>query len=128
SDSGFKNNLRVLVVDDDKMVRNITMAMLRTLKVEGKEAVNGKEAVDLFVAGEDFNLVLMDREMPVMTGLEATKYLRGMGVRVKLVGVSARSMDKEKQDFLDAGADEFFAKPMTCAKLSALLQEVDENL
>lgn len=70
SDPGFKNNLRVLVVDDDKMVRNITMAMLRTLKVEGKEAVNGKEAVDLFIAGENFNLVLMDREMPVMTGLE----------------------------------------------------------
>ncbi|KAM0934643.1 putative response regulator and transcription factor RR-A-type family [Dioscorea sansibarensis] len=75
SDPVFKNNLRVLVVDDDKVVRTVTMAMLRTLKVEGKEAVNGKEAVDLYIAGEDFSLVLMDREMPLMTGLEVAVFL-----------------------------------------------------
>ncbi|KAJ0968394.1 hypothetical protein J5N97_025311 [Dioscorea zingiberensis] len=75
-DHSFKNNLRVLVVDDDK----------------------------------------------------ATMFLRGMGVGVMLVGVSAHLTKKEQHEFLVAGANEFHMKPITRAKLVAPLQAVDEEL
>ncbi|KAJ0968396.1 hypothetical protein J5N97_025313 [Dioscorea zingiberensis] len=127
-DRSFKKNLRVLIVDDDKVTRKVMMAMLRDLKVEGKEAVNGKEAVDFFAAGEVFTLVLMDMEMPFMNGPETTRFLRGMGVRAKLVGMSAHLTEKEQKEFLDAGGDEFYMKPVTRTKLVALLQAIDEEL
>lgn len=70
SASSGKNVLRALVVDDSKFHRVLQTALLRFFKVETTAAENGKEAVDLFRSGSNFDIVLMDKEMPVMDGPE----------------------------------------------------------
>lgn len=60
--------ITALVVDDDPLVRRVEEALLGRFGVETKAAENGKEAVDLFSNGGSFDLVFMDREMPVMDG------------------------------------------------------------
>ncbi|KAK9090436.1 hypothetical protein Sjap_023613 [Stephania japonica] len=66
----FTKKLTALVVDDNKMHRMIHKKLLATLGVESQEAENGKEAVDICLSGEAFNLILMDYDMPVMDGRE----------------------------------------------------------
>ncbi|KAK9113757.1 hypothetical protein Syun_020554 [Stephania yunnanensis] len=124
----FKNKLTALVVDDSKMHRLIHKKLLATLGVESQEAENGKEAVDICLSGEAFNLILMDYDMPVMDGREATKLLRENGVDTMILGVTARSREWEREEFMGAGLNDCQEKPLTRAKLLSALQEVDAKL
>ncbi|KAK1294843.1 hypothetical protein QJS10_CPA16g01419 [Acorus calamus] len=102
----FKNKLRALIVDDNCVNRKILKMMLKSIGVESQEVENGQEAVDLFVAGAVFDVVLIDKEMPIMDGPEATKVLRSMGIRSKMVGVSGNTREEEIMEFMDAGLNE----------------------
>ncbi|KAK0601455.1 hypothetical protein LWI29_024413 [Acer saccharum] len=118
-----KKQVSALIVDDDRVIRKIHSMILRSLKVKSEMAVNGKEAVDLFRSGANFDIVFMDLEMPIMNGIEATKELRAMGVTCKIVGVTSR--DKEvKEAFLEAGLDFCHLKPLTVAKVTSLLEQL----
>ncbi|CAL1400278.1 unnamed protein product [Linum trigynum] len=110
---------RVLVVDDDRILRKMHKMMLTRLGIEVEVAVNGKEAVDLHLAGASFHLVLMDLQMPVMDGSQATKELRGMGVTSPIVGVTAACA--EKAAFLASGLTDCVSKPLTISKIANYL-------
>ncbi|GLT66482.1 hypothetical protein SLA2020_388440 [Shorea laevis] len=114
----------VLVVDDDILIRKIHSMILSKFPMEIQVAENGKEAVDLYRSGAFFDLVLMDMEMPVMNGLEATKELRAMGVNSMIVGVTSNS---ERKDFMEAGLTHCYAKPLTVEMIKPLLQELNKN-
>ncbi|XP_058103695.1 two-component response regulator 24-like [Magnolia sinica] len=122
----LKKQLSVLVVDDNPVNRKILKMMLANLGVEAQEAENGQEAVDLHLGGAHFDLILIDMEMPVMDGPQATRVLRTMGVGCKMIGVSANSRNRDKQVFMEAGIDEYHVKPMTRPKLISILKEVDD--
>ncbi|KAF9607875.1 hypothetical protein IFM89_003579, partial [Coptis chinensis] len=124
----FNNRLTALVVDDCKLTRMVYMHNLVNLGVEVKEVKNGKQAVDLFQSGEVFDLVLMDLEMPIMNGAQATKMLREMGVGTKIIGVTAHSKGPEQDAFMEAGLDECHEKPLTLENLINILRDIDENL
>ncbi|KAK9090431.1 hypothetical protein Sjap_023608 [Stephania japonica] len=124
----FTKNLTALVVDDSKMHRMIHKKLLATLGVESQEAENGKEAVDICLSGKAFNLILMDYDMPVMDGREATKLLRENGVNTMILGITARSREWEREEFMAAGLNDCQEKPLTRAKLLSALQEVDAKL
>ncbi|KAL5991025.1 hypothetical protein ACLOJK_011931 [Asimina triloba] len=115
----LKNKIFVLVVDDNRVNRRIVAMMLAKLGVEVHEAEHGQEAVNIHVAGARYNLILIDMEMP------ATRILRRMGIQCKIVGVTANSRSSDEKEFMDAGIDEFFPKPMTRAKLVSLLEELE---
>lgn len=66
----LKNKLTALIVDDNRVNRLIHKTLLNHLGVKNRAVENGKEAVDLFCAGAVFDLILIDMEMPVMTGAE----------------------------------------------------------
>ncbi|XP_030475410.2 two-component response regulator 24-like [Syzygium oleosum] len=121
-----KKKLSVLIVDDDSTIRTIHTILVNRVgvEVESKLAENGKVAVDLFRAGESFDLVLMDWEMPVMNGIEATKELRNMGVSSMIVGVTSHSMDTEKGTFMAAGLDDCYGKPLSIKILKNILQKM----
>ncbi|XVE90061.1 hypothetical protein DITRI_Ditri20bG0046600 [Diplodiscus trichospermus] len=121
------NNFTALVVDDDPLIRVLHDMYLRKFGLKAQVVENGKMAVDLFHVGATFNLILMDKEMPVMDGAEATKQLRAMGVNSMIVGVTSRDLSFEKEAFMEAGLDLCFEKPLTPEKISFILQELNKN-
>ncbi|XVF30956.1 hypothetical protein REPUB_Repub16aG0103800 [Reevesia pubescens] len=121
------NNFTVLVVDDDPLIRTLHDMHLKKFGLKPQVVENGKKAVDLCHFGATFNLILMDKEMPVMDGAEATKELRAMGVNSMIVGVTSRDLPYEKQAFMEAGLDYCFEKPLTSEKISFLLQKLNKN-
>ncbi|GLU03778.1 hypothetical protein SLE2022_209600 [Rubroshorea leprosula] len=116
-----------LVVDDNTVNQRIHRKLLDNLGIQSETVANGKEAVDVHISGKNFDLILMDLEMPIMNGIEATRKLREMGIRSMIAGVSTRSLEEEKQEFMKAGLDDFQEKPLTVAKLVSILHKLNRK-
>ncbi|KAH7670906.1 Histidine kinase protein, partial [Dioscorea alata] len=112
---------RILLVDDAEINRVVVRRMAMELKIGLEEAENGKVAVDLLRSGKCYDLILMDKDMPVMDGHEATRQLRSMGVRSPIVALSGNGLPSDRDLFFQAGADEFQVKPLSKAQLVGLL-------
>ncbi|PIA44629.1 hypothetical protein AQUCO_01700311v1 [Aquilegia coerulea] len=123
----LKNRLTALVVDDAEVTRRIHVQLLMNLGVDAWDVENGKKAVDLCQSGEVFDLILMDMEMPIMDGPEATRLLREMGVTSVIVGISSNSMEQNKQLFMNAGLNDYQEKPLCADKLVPILRDIDNN-
>ncbi|KAF7007505.1 hypothetical protein CFC21_022435 [Triticum aestivum] len=116
-------SIKALLVEDIQVCRLVLSTFLLRLHCEVTLAMNGKEAVDLFLEGKKFDIVLFDKDMPVMTGPEAIVKIRAMGeTDVKIVGVSADNHAMEA--FMSAGADLFVPKPIRMEALSPIIQDV----
>jgi len=108
---------RILLVEDNKINQMVMGGMLKRLgATQVVIAGNGEEALEQ-VAQAAFDLILMDTQMPVMDGLEATRRLRTMGITLPIIGVSAGAMDEERQAALDAGMDNYLLKPVNMVAL-----------
>ncbi|CAK7349466.1 unnamed protein product [Dovyalis caffra] len=121
------NKMTALVVDDDSINQTIHHRLLEKLGIENQVARNGKEAIDIHCSGKKFDLILMDRDMPIMNGIEATRKLRAMGIRSLIAGVSTRSLKQEIQEFMEAGLDDYQEKPLTSAKIISILHKIDHS-
>lgn len=80
------------------------------LNLQCDEAENGQIAVDLYKEGRTYDLVLMDKEMPVMDGHEATRQLRTMGVKTPIVALTGNALATDRELFFEAGVDDFQTK------------------
>lgn len=69
------NQLRALVVDDDSLLRKIHQGLLKRAGVKYEAVKNGKEAVEIIRAGQSFDIILMDKEMPIMNGIQVHSYI-----------------------------------------------------
>jgi signal transduction histidine kinase/AmiR/NasT family two-component response regulator len=117
--------VRVLVVDDHETNRTVVRMMLEPFGVETVAAANGAEAVER-VRGEAFDAVLMDMQMPVMDGLEATRTIRAEEAasgrrRTPVIMLTANALPEHCQASLAAGADGHVSKPVTATELLAAL-------
>ena len=113
----------ILIVDDDS--RNI-FTLTSTLESMGAEvysAFNGKEAIDLLEDGIEVDLILMDIMMPVMDGLKAIESIKENDKfkEIPIIAITAKTMPEDKQKCLDAGANDYLAKPLV---YSALLSTI----
>ncbi|MDQ7061472.1 MAG: ATP-binding protein [Sulfurimonas sp.] len=127
-DSSFSNELmgkNILIVDDDS--RNI-FTLTSTLELTGAEvysAFNGQEALDM-LSSEDskIDLILMDIMMPVMDGLVAIQNIKSNESykNIPIIAITAKTMPQDKQECLDAGADEYLAKPIEQNALFAMIK------
>jgi PAS domain S-box-containing protein len=120
------NPLRVLVVEDNRV--NQTMAQ-RILEKRGHQvtlAENGREAIELLAGGASFDVVLMDVQMPVMNGLEATAHIRakerGGSKRLPIVAMTAHAMRGDRERCLEAGMDGYLVKPIQSDELIVALE------
>jgi two-component system sensor histidine kinase/response regulator len=115
---------RILLVEDIATNRDVALAMLAAIGLEATVAKNGRQAVDL-VSAQEFDLVLMDCQMPVLDGFEATALIRQLtcawGSRMPIVALTANALAGDEQKCLAAGMNGFLAKPFTMAGLKAVL-------
>jgi len=110
---------RVLLAEDNEFNRMLIERVLRTLSCEVDLAPSGREAVRRFHQGK-YDLVLMDCHMPDLDGLEATRQIRaveGPGRRVPILAVTAGTVPGARQACLQAGMDDFIAKPFSLSTL-----------
>ena len=112
----------VLLVEDNAINRDVATGLLQRFGATVSIAVNGKEAVEKATA-ETYDLVLMDLQMPVMDGIAATRALRDSGAKVPIVGLTANAFADDQRQCLDAGMDDFVAKPITREKIRSILQK-----
>ena len=115
----------VLLVEDNPINQGVARAMLLKLGLRMTLANDGQEALDL-VRENDYDLVLMDCQMPVMDGFAATEAIRrmpgGRGRRLPIVALTANTMQGDEARCLRAGMDDFLAKPYSLAQLHATVQ------
>jgi signal transduction histidine kinase len=120
--------LRVLVVDDHSTNRLVATSLLRKLGCGTVEEANdGKEAVERALA-QPYDLVLMDCEMPVMDGYEATRRLRAAGCKSQIVAFTANVMVGARERCLAAGMDDYLSKPVSVDKLRMALDRCGEPI
>ena len=122
--SGDKANpLRVLVVDDNAMNRELSSYIFKDLGIHCTTVASGFEALDELVK-ETFDIVLMDLQMPGMDGKETTVKIRqGLNLDLPIVAVSAYAQSAEKQKCLEAGMNAYLTKPIQEAELIRMLQQ-----
>ncbi len=108
---------RVLVVDDEREIREAIRIYLRGEDIETIMATNGQEAVDL-VKQEEIHLILMDLMMPGMDGIVATSLIRDFS-NVPIIMLTAKSEDTDKIMGLSLGADDYITKPFNPMELVA---------
>ncbi len=121
--------LRVLVVDDDPVNRQVVIKMLNMMGHQSLSAENGEEAIQS-LSKNDIDLILMDCRMPVMCGLEATKKIResqGKKSFVPIIALTANSYSQDQKDCKDAGMDYFLTKPLKFEELSKAIDFITQG-
>lgn len=115
---------KVLVVEDNPTLRDVTVRQLKILGFEASSSENGKEAL-VKLSQERFGLVLMDCLMPVMDGFEATMALRnseaGSEMHIPVIALTARVMAGDKERCLASGMDGYLEKPVALEELKKIL-------
>ena len=108
---------RVLLAEDNAFNRLLARAVLERVELAVTEAENGEQAV-AHARAQPFDLVLMDVQMPVLNGLEATRRLRAeLGLATPVIALTANVVEGERERCLDAGMDDFLGKPFDEAAL-----------
>ena len=114
-------DMRVLLVEDNEFNLFLAETYLRRNGVDLSKALNGREAVDQIQTGH-FDAVLMDIQMPVMDGKEATRLLRRQGIEVPVIGCSAHALPSEKSECLALGMNAYITKPFEEKELIQTLE------
>jgi CheY-like chemotaxis protein len=127
SEPPAKSSKRILVVEDNLTNRLVVEAMLGKLGLAYETVENGLEAVQRVTTGIPPDLILMDCQMPVLDGYEATKQIRQWEQqqgkpRLPIIALTAGAYEEDRQDCLAAGMDDFLAKPIDLNQLTALLK------
>ena len=132
--------LRILVVDDHEVNRQLSGLMLERLGHQVEAVTNGKEAVEAYMHG-DFDLILMDVQMPVMDGYKATERIRelekenreylssghqGRNEHIFIVAMTANAMKGDREKCLAIGMDDYLDKPVKPDELERVLARVHQ--
>lgn len=125
----FGRKTHVLLAEDNEVNRKLATLLLEDSGYRISSVTNGQEAVDALKENE-YDIVLMDVEMPGMDGLTATEIIRnpGSGVinnTITIIAMTAHALDEDRQRCLDAGMDDFVSKPILSHDL---VQVIEKNL
>ncbi|NNE99105.1 MAG: response regulator [Pyrinomonadaceae bacterium] len=117
------SDLRILVVEDNQINREVTIKMLQQMGLAAEWAENGLKSVDM-VSENEFDLIFMDCQMPVMDGFEATRKIRQNPEKTghpKIIALTASTAIEDSIKCLDAGMDDYLSKPFTKNDLTSVI-------
>ncbi len=120
--------LRILLAEDEAINQLATGTLLRRAGHDVRIAENGREVLALILL-QDFDCILMDVQMPVMSGVEATRRIRNapefLGVRnIPIIALTAHAMSGDRESFLAAGMNGYLSKPVRLEDLAMVMDEV----
>lgn len=122
-------NLRVLLVEDFAVNQKVALRMLAKLGIEADCVENGAEAIEAHEQNS-YDLILMDCEMPILNGFDATGKIRESedgGEHVSIIAMTAHYGDEEERRCREAGMDDFIAKPIRVDGLRQKITEVTDK-
>jgi CheY-like chemotaxis protein len=121
------NPLRVLLAEDNTVNALFASVLLKKAGHHVTHVVTGRQALDA-MALHEFDIVLMDGQMPVMDGLEATAEIRRSetltGRHIAILALTAHAMADDRKRFIDAGADGYLSKPFSPEQLHAVIESM----
>ncbi|MBU1370221.1 MAG: response regulator, partial [Bacteroidetes bacterium] len=123
---------RILLVEDNLINQKVSLQSLRGMGYTVDLAVNGQEAVAKFTES-DYDLILMDIQMPVMDGITATKKIRELEQKqnskppISIVAITANSLKDDRQKCLEAGMNEYISKPFNLEKFPLIISQLGHN-
>ncbi|MEW6208032.1 MAG: ATP-binding protein [Acidobacteriota bacterium] len=123
--SAPERKLRILVAEDNEINQQVVTMLLKERGHCVTVASTGRGAVEM-LEREEFDLVLMDVQMPVMDGFEATAAIREKekltGGHIRIIALTAHAMEGDREQCLEAGMDDYLSKPITAARLLAAVE------
>ncbi|MHC3995482.1 FIST N-terminal domain-containing protein [Thiomicrolovo sp. ZZH C-3] len=127
SDTGtaqaINTGMKVLVAEDLEMNRLLVQLLLSNYGIDAVFVENGKEVLDK-MEEDAFDLILMDVNMPVMNGLDATRRIRKkLGSTIPIIALTANAMEGDREKFLESGMNGYLTKPLEEKKLEAVLRQ-----
>jgi signal transduction histidine kinase/DNA-binding response OmpR family regulator/HPt (histidine-containing phosphotransfer) domain-containing protein len=125
-------NLRVVLVEDSQVNREVAVGMLESLGCKVECAHDGRVGVELALSWS-FDLVLMDCQMPLMDGFEATRRIRAAEAsagreRMPIVALTANALQGDRERCLESGMTDFISKPFTMKKLHDILRAATSSV
>jgi CheY-like chemotaxis protein len=122
---GERHPLRILLAEDNAVNQKLALRLLSQMGYEAEVAGDGQQALDA-LERDEFDVVLMDVQMPELDGLEATRRIRARWPdrALKIVAMTANAMAGDREACLAAGMDDYLSKPIRAAELTAALERV----
>ena len=122
-----KEKPRLLIAEDDAVIRELLKAMFRRTQYKIDFAEDGQQAVEMWEKG-GYDLVLMDVQMPRLTGLDATRFIREKeqerGGHIPIVALTAHAFEEDVERCLAAGMDDYLSKPIDFNKSLQLIEKI----
>lgn len=118
-----KSTLRVLLVDDNAINRMVGQRLLARDGHQVDVLESGEQAIER-LAGETYDAVFMDVQMPGLDGLETTRILRGKGLRTPVVALTANALSGDREVCIAAGMTDYLPKPIDLGELRAVVQRL----
>jgi signal transduction histidine kinase/ligand-binding sensor domain-containing protein/DNA-binding response OmpR family regulator len=124
----IKYPLNILIAEDNLINQKVARQILNKMGYQPDIAINGREAIDA-VAAKQYDVILMDIQMPEMDGLEATRYIRkNVAIQPIIIAMTANAMVEDKEACLQAGMDDYLSKPMKLSEIIGMLEKYGKQV
>ncbi len=122
-----ENKTRILIAEDNVINQKVALGILKRLGIKAEAVANGEEAVHALTS-MPYDLVLMDMQMPVMDGLEATQMIRAanspvLNPQIPIIAMTANAMQGAEKACLDSGMNDYLTKPVTPQSVAAIVRK-----
>ena len=116
---------RILIVEDDYLSLRFLKTVLKDSHADLLCARSGKEAVNMAMENDDLDLILMDVQLPGMSGNEAATRIRKFNGDIPIIAQTAHAMSEDRDRSLDAGCDDYITKPIN---ISLLITKINQHM